>query len=77
MELTSFYATYLMKEKEDCQRFMNDEEIASCHCVTLTARAKSLKSPSLGVGSANSLMSKSLGRIALKSPGRSSLVGKT
>eukprot|EP00543_Licmophora_paradoxa_P010855 CAMPEP_0202472268 /NCGR_PEP_ID=MMETSP1360-20130828/87214_1 /ASSEMBLY_ACC=CAM_ASM_000848 /TAXON_ID=515479 /ORGANISM="Licmophora paradoxa, Strain CCMP2313" /LENGTH=281 /DNA_ID=CAMNT_0049098681 /DNA_START=65 /DNA_END=910 /DNA_ORIENTATION=+ len=32
---------YFSKEEADRQRFMNDDEIASRHCATLTARAKS------------------------------------
>jgi len=32
---------YLVKEEEDRKRFMNAEEVASQHCATLTARAKS------------------------------------
>ena len=32
---------YFTKEEDDRQRFMNDDEIASRHCATLTARARS------------------------------------
>eukprot|EP00594_Rhizosolenia_setigera_P010770 CAMPEP_0178960340 /NCGR_PEP_ID=MMETSP0789-20121207/12908_1 /TAXON_ID=3005 /ORGANISM="Rhizosolenia setigera, Strain CCMP 1694" /LENGTH=404 /DNA_ID=CAMNT_0020643675 /DNA_START=471 /DNA_END=1685 /DNA_ORIENTATION=+ len=32
---------YLVKEEEDRKRFMNAEEVASQHCATLTARARS------------------------------------
>lgn len=39
---------YLSREEEDRKRFMNDEEIASRHCATLTARAKSPKAPGTG-----------------------------
>ena len=34
-------STYLVKEEEDRKRFMNAEEVASRHCATLTARARS------------------------------------
>jgi len=34
-------AHYAAQEEEDRRRFMNDEEIASRHCATLTARARS------------------------------------
>lgn len=34
-------AEYLLKEEEDRRRFMADDEIASRHCATLTARARS------------------------------------
>jgi hypothetical protein len=34
-------AAYLVKEEEDRRRFMADDEIASRHCATLTARARS------------------------------------
>jgi len=37
-------ATYFAKEEEDRRRFMTEDEIASRHCATLTARAKSPKS---------------------------------
>lgn len=32
---------YMVKEEEDRRRFMADDEIASRHCATLTARARS------------------------------------
>lgn len=34
-------AVYMTKEEEDRKRFMSEDEIASRHCATLTARAKS------------------------------------
>jgi len=34
-------SAYMVKEEEDRKRFMNAEEVASQHCATLTARAKS------------------------------------
>jgi len=34
-------AVYMAKEEQDRLRFQNDDEIASRHCATLTARAKS------------------------------------
>lgn len=34
-------AAYLVKEEEDRRRFMAEDEIASRHCATLTARARS------------------------------------
>jgi len=37
-------ATFFAKEEEDRRRFMTEDEIASRHCATLTARAKSPKS---------------------------------
>lgn len=33
--------TYMIKEEEDRRRFMEEDEIASRHCATLTARGKS------------------------------------
>lgn len=39
---------YMEKEEEDRKRFMADDEIASRHCATLTARAKSPKFGSIG-----------------------------
>eukprot|EP00978_Attheya_sp_CCMP212_P008695 scaffold20426_cov47-Attheya_sp.AAC.11 len=42
-------AGYLSKEEKDRKRFMNDEEIASRHCATLTARAKSPKPPNKSI----------------------------
>lgn len=51
-------AVYLKKEEGDRRRFMNDDEIASRHCATLTSRSRSPKnissSASFGLsGSAN------------------------
>lgn len=37
-------AVYMQKEEEDRRRFMEEDEIASRHCATLTARGKSPKS---------------------------------
>lgn len=34
-------STYMAKEEEDRRRFMTEDEIASRHCATLTARARS------------------------------------
>jgi hypothetical protein len=34
-------ADYMVKEEDDRRRFMADDEIASRHCATLTARARS------------------------------------
>jgi hypothetical protein len=34
-------AEYMVKEEDDRRRFMADDEIASRHCATLTARARS------------------------------------
>lgn len=42
--------TYMQKEEEDRRRFMEEDEIASRHCATLTARGKS---PRDGGGSNN------------------------
>ena len=36
-------ATYLKKEEADRKRFMSEEEVASRHCATLTARKRSPK----------------------------------
>mmetsp|Transcript_20117 Transcript_20117/g.29859 ORF Transcript_20117/g.29859 Transcript_20117/m.29859 type:complete len:333 (+) Transcript_20117:563-1561(+) len=38
---TETRACYMSKEEEDRKRFMSEDEIASRHCATLTARAKS------------------------------------
>ena len=46
-------AEYLRKEEADRKRFMSEEEVASRHCATLTARRRSPKQSS-GVGSAGS-----------------------
>mmetsp|Transcript_19144 Transcript_19144/g.42571 ORF Transcript_19144/g.42571 Transcript_19144/m.42571 type:complete len:353 (+) Transcript_19144:189-1247(+) len=40
---SSVRASYLKKEEEDRKRFMGEEEIASRHCETLTARRRSPK----------------------------------
>lgn len=40
--------TYMVKEEEDRRRFMEEDEIASRHCATLTARGKSPKSSEKG-----------------------------
>lgn len=44
-ESTVTKATYMTKEEQDRKRFMMEDEIASRHCATLTARAKSPKTP--------------------------------
>ncbi len=36
---------YMIKEEEDRRRFMEEDEIASRHCATLTARGKSPRTP--------------------------------
>lgn len=36
---------FMLKEEEDRRRFMEEDEIASRHCATLTARGKSPRSP--------------------------------
>lgn len=46
---------YMEKEEEDRKRFMADDEIASQHCATLTARARS---PQFGPSSNNRNRSK-------------------
>lgn len=38
---TETRASYMTKEEDDRKRFMSEDEIASRHCATLTARAKS------------------------------------
>jgi hypothetical protein len=40
--------TYMVKEEEDRRRFMEEDEIASRHCATLTARGKSPRSSDKG-----------------------------
>lgn len=40
---TSLRQTYLAKEEEDRLRFISEDEVASRHCATLTARARSPK----------------------------------
>jgi len=42
---------YMVKEEDDRQRYIQDDEIASRHCATLTARAKSPKASQGGDGS--------------------------
>jgi hypothetical protein len=37
--------SYMVKEEEDRRRFMEEDEIASRHCATLTARGKSPRAP--------------------------------
>jgi hypothetical protein len=44
----SLREAYMEKEEEDRKRFMADDEIASRHCATLTARARSPKFGSMG-----------------------------
>lgn len=46
-------ASYLKKEEADRKRFMSEEEVASRHCATLTARRRSPKQ-SAGLGSVGS-----------------------
>lgn len=41
---------YLNKEEEDQKRFMKEDEIASRHCATLTARARSPRHPGSHAG---------------------------
>lgn len=45
IETAATKATYMSKEEQDRKRFMMEDEIASRHCATLTARAKSPKTP--------------------------------
>ena len=40
--------SYMVKEEDDRRRFMEEDEIASRHCATLTARGKSPRSPEKG-----------------------------
>merc|ERR1712151_22330 len=47
-------SAYMVKEEEDRKRFMNAEEVASQHCATLTARAKSPAFAKRGEGSQES-----------------------
>lgn len=47
---SSTRAAYLKKEEADRKRFMSEEEVASRHCATLTARRRSPKQAVVGPG---------------------------
>jgi hypothetical protein len=54
---------YMVKEEDDRRRFMEEDEIASRHCATLTARGKSPRTTSTNFSSSPTALSPKMGSV--------------